>query len=103
VTTLELGKLFPKSLLGGRIPTGMNISADGKRVLILTYQNAIELFINLSSPIPPVDRWKTGQHFRSIPLINLEQQEAISFAPDGKAFIYTTERRNARIMTVRCK
>src|SRR5688572_21748719 len=35
VMTLDFAKLLPKSLLGGRLPTGMAIAPDGKRVLVL--------------------------------------------------------------------
>ena len=104
VVTLDFAKLLPRSLLGGRLPTGMDISPDGKRVLVLTYQDAIEFFVDLSTPLTP-DTWKEGQHYRRIPLLILEQQEAISYTPDGKAFIYTTERMatNARIVEVKCR
>jgi hypothetical protein len=103
VMTLDFAKLLPTSLLGGRLPTGMDISPDGKRLLVLTYQDAVEFFVDLSTP-PTLDTWKEGQHYRRIPLLVLPQQEAISFTPDGKAFIYTTERMgtNARIVEVKC-
>jgi hypothetical protein len=103
VMTLDFAKLLPTSLLGGRLPTGMDISPDGKRFLVLTYQDAVEFFIDLSSP-PTSDSWKEGQHYRRIPLLVLPQQEAISYTPDGKAFFYTTERTgtNAGIVEVKC-
>jgi len=103
VITLDFAKLLPRSLLGGRLPTGMDISPDGKRVLVLTYQDAVEFFVDLSTP-PTPDTWKEGQHYRRIPLLVLQQQEAISFTPDGKAFMYTTERMatNARIVEIKC-
>jgi hypothetical protein len=98
--TIDFSRLLPGSILGGRVPTGMDISPDGKRVLILTYQNAVELFVDLSLPMPR--DWSPGRNLQAIPLINLEQQEAIAYLPDGRGFVYTTERRNARIMIVRC-
>ncbi len=104
VITLDFAKLLPGSLLGGRLPTGMDISPDGKRFLVLTYQDAVEFFVDLSTLSTP-DTWKEGQDYRRIPLLVLQQQEAISFTPDGKAFIYTTERMtatNARIVEVKC-
>jgi hypothetical protein len=101
VMTLDFAKLLPKSLLGGRMPTGMNISPDGKRVLVLTYQDAVEFFVDLSKPTAP-DAWKEGRDYRRIPLRVLAQQEAISYTPDGKAFVYTTEGKapNAPIVKV---
>jgi WD40-like Beta Propeller Repeat len=103
VMTLDFAKLLPGALLGGRLPTGMDISPDGKRFLVLTYQDAAEFFVDLST-LPTSNEWKEGQHYRRIPLLVLAQQEAISFTPDGNAFIYTTERKgtNARMVEVKC-
>jgi hypothetical protein len=103
VATFDFAKLLPKSLLGGRIPTGMDISPDGKRVLVLTYQDAVEFFIDLSASLQP-HAWKEGQNYRRIPLLVLPQQEAISFTPDGKGLLYTTERmaKRAPVVEIRC-
>ena len=103
VAGLDFAKLLPGSLLGGQLPTGMSISADGKRFLVLTYQDAVEFLIDLSTSVSP-STWKEGQHYRRIPLQILPQQEAISFSPDGNAFLYTTERmsRDAPIVEMKC-
>jgi WD40 repeat protein len=103
VMTLDFARLLPKSLLGGRLPTGMDISPDGKRFVVLTYQDAIEFLSDLSKPATP-DAWTEGRNYRRIPLLILAQQEAISFTPDGKAFVYTSEGTapNARIVEVKC-
>jgi hypothetical protein len=102
VMTLDFAKLLPKSLLGGRLPTGMDISPDGKRFVVLTYQDAIEFFSDLSKPAP--NTWTEDRNYRRIPLLILAQQEAISFTPDGKALVYTSEGKapNARIAQVKC-
>jgi hypothetical protein len=106
VTTFDLGKLMPGSIDTGRLPTAMDISPDGKRFLLLTYTDAIEFLFDLSGTIPPADRWKAGEHYTRIPLTILEQQEAIAYLPDGKSFVYETERpvpgSRARIMRVDC-
>jgi hypothetical protein len=101
VMTIDFAKLLPKSLLGGRIPTGMAIAPDGLRFLVLTYQDAVEFFVDLSKPSTP-DAWKEGREYRRIPLLILAQQEALSFTPNGKALIYTTEGKNARIVEIKC-
>jgi hypothetical protein len=103
VMTFDFGTLLPKSLLGGRLPTGMDISPDGKRFVVLTYQDAIEFFGDLSSPAKP-DTWTEGRNFRRIPLVVLAQQEAIAFTSNGKSFFYTSEGKapNARIVEVKC-
>jgi hypothetical protein len=103
VLILDFAKLLPKSLLGGRLPTGMAISPDGKRFLVLTYQDAVEFFVDLSAPAAP-DMWKEGRNYRRIPLQVLAQQEAISFTPDAKSLVYTTEGKapHAPIVEMKC-
>jgi hypothetical protein len=106
VATLELPKLLPNSLALGRVATSMDISPDGKRFLILTYVEAVEFFFDLSKPLPAPATWKEGQHYRRVALTTLEQEEAIAYLPDGRGFLYDTERplptRAARIMRVSC-
>jgi len=40
----------------------------------------------------PQESWRAGQNYRRIEIEVLEQQEAISYMPDGKSFIYDIER-----------
>lgn len=109
IQTLELvaGIDFEKlggaaAAIDGRFPTAMDISPDGKRVLVLTYRNVFELQIDLSKPLPPVSTWKAGQHYRRVPIEVLSQQEAIAFTPDGKSLIYDTEKNRGDAPMMRC-
>lgn len=106
VVTMNLPGLLPNTLNIGRLITSMDIAPDGKRFLVLTYVEAEEFFFDLSKPIPEPATWKQGQHYRRIPVTTLEQQEAIAYLPDGKGFLYDTERpvasRLARIFRVGC-
>jgi hypothetical protein len=106
VLSLDWPKLLPNSLALGRVATAMDISPDGKRFLILTYVEAVEFFFDLSKPIPDKSSWKEGRHYRRIPITTLEQEEAIAWLPDGKGFLYDTEKalptRPARIFRVSC-
>ena len=108
VIAIDFEKLGgPASSIDGRLPTAMDISPDGKRVLVLTYRNVFELALDLSQPIPPVSTWKPMQHFRRLKGIEvLNQQEAIAYLPDGRSFIYDTERPAkgpARMMLCDCR
>jgi len=107
LTTIDLATLLPVSTVIDRRATSMDIARDGKKVLILTYRNALELLLDLSAPVPNPSTWKEGQQYRQVSLEVLEQQEAIAYLPDGKAFLYDTERairsRPARIMRVSCR
>jgi len=91
VVDIDLAKLLPSAAVSARLPTAMDISRDGKRVLILAYIDALELALDFSQPMPPVDSWREGRDYQRIPLTNLEQQEAIAYMPDGNAFLYDSE------------
>ena len=71
--------------------TGFDISPDGERALILTYNGALEIAFDLSKPLPPQSQWKEGADYRRIALTRLPQAEAIAYAPDGRSFIYDSE------------
>jgi hypothetical protein len=75
----------------GQIITAADISADGKKLLVLTYEDAIEFDLDLTNPIPAVTKMKTNVDFRLIPLQIFPQQEAITYLPGKNSFIYTTE------------
>ena len=76
---------------GAILVTGMDISPDGRRFLILTYDGAVELGFNLARPIPPQSQWRAGRDFRVIDTTRLPQAEAIAYEPGGRAFLYDSE------------
>jgi len=88
----QLGERNPD----GQVATSMDISADGKSFVLLTYIAAYEFMIDLSAPTPFLDpvksrKMKPGTDFRKIDLRRLAQQEAIAYFPDQSGFLYTTE------------
>lgn len=95
VVDIDLAKLAPDTPSRARLPTAMDIFRDGKRVLILTYIDALELAFDFSQPIPDVTEWREGRDYQRIRLVNLNQQEAIAYMPDGNAFLYDTEARGS--------
>lgn len=105
--TLDLPALAP-SLLGllSTVTTDMSISGSGKRFLVLTYGSAFEFGFDLSSgPLPPTQSWKAGQNFKQIAVPSLEQQEGITYTPDGRGFLYSSEVRSSAqpLMKLECK
>ncbi len=62
---------------GGK-PTDMSFSDDGKRLLVLTYTDAVEYSMD----------FKAQQKIR---LNFLQQQESVTYLPGSRSFIYTTE------------
>lgn len=74
---------------GGRV-TGMSVSSDGSRFLLMTYDKALEFHIDLSGERIP-SPLKSGQDYTIIELKRLIQQETIAYDLADKAFYYTTE------------
>ncbi len=78
--------------LTGSLPTAIDISSDGSRLLVLTYVHAFEFNIDLSdSSFPPAASMTEGRDYREIDIQQLEQQESIAYLPGSNGFIYTTE------------
>jgi hypothetical protein len=107
VATFDFEKLLPKTPSRARSATSMSIARNGKHALVLTYLNAIELNFDLSQPIPAQSNWREDRDYRRVELVNLNQQEAVAFAPNGRGFVYSTERSamsfsRARVMRVSC-
>lgn len=88
---------FVTTLDAGGVPTSMDISHDGKLLLVLTYRHAVEFDFDLSQPA-------IRKKPRRIPLAYLQQQEAVAYLPDSASFIYTSERviLPAWIMKISC-
>ena len=86
----------------GRMVTALDISPDGGRFLVLTYQHAYEFQLDLSRISSLPQTLKSA--VRVIRLKRLAQQEAVAYLPDGNgfSFIYTSELRRAdRVPIVR--
>lgn len=92
---------------GALLATAMDIAPDGRRFLLLTYREATEFYFDLSGAIPNPATWREGREFRRIRVTELPQQEAIAYLPDGRSFLYDTERARvapvAPIMRVDCR
>jgi hypothetical protein len=111
VAEVDLAKLMtpPGGAAPARRPmaTGMDVSADGKTFVVLTYSGAVELAFDLALPLPPQSEWQEGRDYRRIATAtNLPQAEGITYTPDGKAILYTSEFMNggaeSPIMRQRC-
>jgi len=107
VVTLDWSELRPNTLSFTRMVTGMSIAPDGKRFLLLNYGDAMEFFVDLSAANPDPGKWKQGVDYRTIAITTLEQEETISYLPDGRSLLYDTEKapnaREARIMRMDCR
>jgi PKD repeat protein len=73
--------------------TSLDISPDGNRLLILTYSGALELEARLNNGVLDFSQYTTngGPAYKVIRLTKLPQQESISYLPNGRDFLYTSE------------
>lgn len=86
---LDLPKLLPDLPFVGWIPTGLDISRDGKRAVLLTYRAVVELGFDLADGVPStLTAGDNVSVFRAPPLA---QQEAITLLPDDSGFLYDSE------------
>ncbi len=86
----------------GLIVTAFDIAPSGAKFLALTYQHAFEFRLDLAtSALKSSDELKEGQDYHLIKLRSLPQQEAITYQPNTKSFIYNTELRGAKVELIR--
>jgi len=73
--------------------TGMDISPDGRRLLVLTYSGALELEARLNNGVLDFSQYgrSGGPAYKVIQLTKLPQQESISYLANGRDFVYTSE------------
>ena len=92
--TLDLPGLLTGRTLFGQIATGIDISPDGERLLVLTYELAVEL--PLARVGESVAAWKEGKDFSVASGFPRGLQiEAIAYAADGRSFYFDSESRGA--------
>lgn len=72
-----------------RIVTAMDFAPDGRRLLLLTYDAAIELAWPDPPPLP--ETWTEGVTHRAFAISPLLQAEAIAYDRDGASILYSTE------------
>ncbi len=95
LTAEKVGSIDLTALGAGPFPDGavtaMDISADGRRVLLLNYRGAFELALDLAAVTPQDAPLVPGHDIARVALEVLEQQEAVAWHPDLHGFVYSTE------------
>lgn len=105
VGKIEVPSLAPGATFRGQIVTSFDISPDGKNILLLTYENAIEIELDLSAERSfVVDATANFAPYRVIPLATLPKQESIAYELDGGGFLFDTEQDETVVplMQMRC-
>ena len=105
VTTLDVRALSGSSVdIFSHIVTGMDISSDGQRLLVLTYGEVFELLLDLST-LPSDSVLPANLPYKKIEVITLLQQESISYLAEGYGFLYAAETKaeSSPIMQMSCK
>lgn len=79
----------------GEVATGMDISPDGKTLLVLTYENAVEIKLadmEKESFDTGTYKWDEDIDYHIIKVEGLlSQQEAIGYSADGNSFYFDSE------------
>ncbi len=91
VGTIDLPSLIADAFMN-QVATAMDISADGKRVAILTYRNVVEWDEDLADGIEATGALRPGSEYSLTPTAPLLQAEAITYLPTGDGVVYTTEK-----------
>ena len=86
---IDLPTFMARAPFPASIATGLDISADGERAILLTYLAAMDLGFDLAKGLPA--EWAEGRDYRVIKLDPMPQEEAVAWLPDGKGFLYDTE------------
>ena len=106
VATLDLRGLSGSAFdLLSHVATSLDIAPDGLSFLVLTYNAAFEVNLDLSTlPDGPPATLGADIPFQRVALERLAQQEAAAYLRDGQGFIYTTESRRggSPLVQVRC-
>lgn len=105
VGEIDFTRISSSDSVFGNLPTALDISPDGQRFLVLTYENAYEFNFDLSKDtLKPAKEMKKGKDYSVIEVPTLPQQESVSYTDAGKAFIYETEYKvlGVPIMKVEC-
>lgn len=93
VATIDLFTLSGTTVnIFSHIATGMDISNDGQRLLILTYGEVFEIAVDVSGLKGETISIETP--YKQIEVVTLLQQESISYANEGYSFFYTAEARS---------
>ena len=102
VGEVDLPRLFLPSESKRFAATAMDVSDDGERLVLLTYEHAFEFSLNRHLPrFRDSASMVRGEEYTLIPLLKLPQQEAIAYIPGSRAFIYNSERSRRQLRVER--
>ena len=74
-----------------RIVTAMDYSPGGERLMLLSYDAAVEIVVDPASGLPNADTWIAGSTHRAFAIEGLRQAEAVAYDTDGRSIFYSTE------------
>ena len=102
-TLYAFGELDIAKIIGNHsaesLVTSMTIHSSGERFALLTYSKIIEFYFDISKGLK---KDLTPADYTVLPTRVLLQQEAVAYATDQDALIYTTEDEEAPIYQVQC-
>ncbi len=102
---IDIPSLLPNASPLGQVVTSLDIAPDGRKFLVLTYEDAVEFGIDLSAGgLKPAAKMTEGKDYSVVEITSLPQQESVAYVDGGTGFIYDTEHHlfEAPIMRVDC-
>lgn len=89
VGEIPVPALTSRGLPVRRVVTSMDISPDGARLMLLTYDLAFEIALDPQRILP--GKWTEGRTHRALDIAPLIQAEAIAYDRDGRSILYSSE------------
>jgi len=74
-----------------RVVTAMDFAPGGERLVLLSYDSAVEIAVDRATVLPAPDAWAEGRTHRVIAIETLRQAEAVAYDTDGRSILYSTE------------
>jgi hypothetical protein len=93
VADLYAGNFTHDKMLGS-VVTGMSVTSDGSKFVLLTYGTIIEFNVDLRSTNLNPQSWRENIDYKVLAAPPLAQQESITFDDQDKSIIYSTELAN---------
>jgi hypothetical protein len=91
VGTVPYAALTALGLPLRRVVTAMDFAPGGDRLVLLSYDSAVEVVGDFAAGWPAPPAWVEGSTHRSFRIAPLRQAEAVAYDVDGRSILYSTE------------
>lgn len=88
VGQIDVTAILPDQKSKDQLVTAASVHTDGQSLMLLTYRNAIQFAWDFKSKL---NVSQEGKDYQVLELDGLKKQEAVSFIPETRSFLVTTE------------